>query len=89
MVFLFVTLVKVKKQFFNGMLNIGWRPTVAGKSQTVEVHIFNFDKDIYGETIQINFVKLNRRERKFENLEGLILQLKKDKIAILNILNAV
>ncbi|MGB1204859.1 MAG: bifunctional riboflavin kinase/FAD synthetase [Chitinophagales bacterium] len=78
--------VKVKEQFFNGMLNIGWRPTVSGKSETVEVHIFDFDADIYGETIQLNFVKLIRREQKFKNLEGLISQLKKDKIAALDIL---
>ena len=81
--------VKVKKQLFNGMLNIGWRPTVAGKSQTVEVHIFDFDADIYGETIQLDFVKLIRREQKFDNLEGLISQLKKDKIAALKVLKAV
>ncbi|MDO6425152.1 riboflavin kinase, partial [Saccharophagus degradans] len=39
-----------------GMLNIGNRPTVSGKDKTIEVHLFNFDLDIYGDSIKIEFL---------------------------------
>jgi riboflavin kinase/FMN adenylyltransferase len=61
-----------------GMMNIGTNPTVNGVSKSVEVHFFDFDQDIYGETFKIEFLKRLRDERKFENLEALKLQLKED-----------
>ncbi len=71
--------VEVRGHTYNGMLNIGNRPTVAGKDFSIEVHILNFNDDIYGETIQVNLVERIREERKFENLEMLENQLLKDK----------
>lgn len=62
-----------------GMLNIGINPTVDGNSESIEVHFFNFNKDIYNKTIQIDLLKRIRDEQKFESVEVLKRQLAKDK----------
>lgn len=62
-----------------GMMNIGMNPTVNGTKETIEVHFFDFQKDIYGETIQIDLLHRIRNEEKFESVEALKLQLAKDK----------
>jgi len=62
-------------EHFEGMLNIGTRPTVDGTNQTIEVNIFDFDKQIYGDDIRIKMVRLIRKENKFESLESLREQL--------------
>jgi len=63
---------------FSGMMNIGNRPTMNGLNQTIEVHIFDFDKDIYGKKLKVCFVKKIRKEKKFDSLPSLKSQLKKD-----------
>ena len=78
--------VSLKSGHYKGMLNIGVRPTVSGEQQTIEVHIFDFNESIYGDDITINFVKLIRKETKFENLEALKFQLANDKEAALLLL---
>ena len=66
---------------YSGMLNIGFRPTIKYlRIKTIEVHIFDFNKEIYAEIITIHFVKYLRSEQKFESLEALKMQLGKDKI---------
>jgi riboflavin kinase / FMN adenylyltransferase len=65
---------------FKGMLSIGHNPTLGNNPLTIEVNIFNFDKDIYGEKIIILFKSYLRGELKFENLDLLKEQLKKDQI---------
>jgi riboflavin kinase/FMN adenylyltransferase len=62
-----------------GMANIGKNPTVSGLEQKIEVHLFNFSKDIYNLEIEINFHHRIRDEIKFDSLEGLKKQLSKDK----------
>lgn len=64
---------------YQGMLNIGLRPTVDGRKQTIEVHIFDFDQDIYGQQINVQLVKRIRFEQKFASLELLQKQLSSDK----------
>jgi riboflavin kinase / FMN adenylyltransferase len=62
------------------MLNIGLRPTMTdGKEETMEVHIFEFSDDIYGETITIAFLGKLREEQKFTSAQQLIEQLHRDK----------
>lgn len=63
-----------------GMMNIGTNPTVAGKHETIEAHFFNFEKDIYGESIKIEFLARLRDEHKFESIALLKEQLKIDKL---------
>ena len=70
-----------------GMLNIGNRPTIDGKQQTIEVHFFDFDKNIYEETIQIELLKFIREEEKFDSMADLKNQLEKDEINIKKIIS--
>ncbi len=72
-----------------GMMNIGFRPTVSGKNQTIEIHFFNFDKNIYGQKIQVDVLHFLRQEQKFESIEDLKKQLKKDKENSLQYINGV
>lgn len=74
---------------FNGMMNIGNRPTLNnGENISLEVNIFDFNHNIYNETIEIEFISKIRDEIKFNNVTELIEQLKKDKIQVLNQLNS-
>ncbi len=73
--------ITVKDQKFKGMLNIGSRPTVNNNAdnRSIEVHIFDFESDIYGEAIELVFFKKLREEQKFLSIEALKDQLAKDK----------
>lgn len=63
-----------------GMLNIGYRPTLNnGEERSIEVHILDFDGDLYGKTIKVEFAYRLRDERTFDSLEELTEQLQKDK----------
>lgn len=59
----------------SGVANIGSRPTVAGIRQQLEVHIFDFDGDLYGQIIEVTLLKKLRTEKKFENIEQLTKQI--------------
>lgn len=69
----------VDGQTYKGMMSIGFRPTVNGKLRVTEVNIFDFNSEIYGQTIRITVMKYLRSEVKFDGLEALKLQLHKDK----------
>jgi len=71
--------VKLEEKEYRGMLNIGSRPTLKGKYQTIEVHIFNFNADIYDERIQISFHERIRKEVDFKDIDLLKKQLELDK----------
>ncbi len=71
--------VLLGNRILQGMGNIGVRPTIDHGDLTIEVNIFDFNEDIYGEKITIQFVDRLRDEKKFENLEALKAQLAKDK----------
>ena len=78
---------ELKINNLGGMMNIGVRPTVDGTTRVMEVNIFNFDQDIYGETLTITLKKYLRSEVKFNGLGALKTQLAKDKEAALIALN--
>ena len=63
-----------------GMMNIGKRPTVDGKHQTIEVHFFDFNQDLYEQTLTVELLYFLRDEHKFDSVEHLISQLQKDEI---------
>ena len=69
----------VEGETYKGMMSIGFRPTVNGKVRVTEVNIFDFVKEIYGQTIRITVKKYLRSEVKFDGLEALKEQLHKDK----------
>ncbi|MEQ8924724.1 MAG: bifunctional riboflavin kinase/FAD synthetase [Fulvivirga sp.] len=83
----YAVIVNIDHSQHKGMMNIGYRPTVNGKTKTIEVHIFDFDKDIYGESLKVSFKKMIREEKKFEDIESLKFQLELDKKIALTILN--
>jgi len=67
-------------QKYKGMLNIGYRPTFGNSRKSiVEVNIFNFEKDIYGDNLTVLFKKRLRNEKKFDSVDALIEQLEIDK----------
>jgi riboflavin kinase/FMN adenylyltransferase len=73
--------VYLEGERYKGMLNIGVRPTINNdKRRTIEVHIFDFNKDIYGKTLRLELNVFMREEAKFDGLDALIEQLKKDEI---------
>lgn len=63
---------------YNGIANIGLRPTINGKTAILEVNLFDFDQDIYGQTLQVEFVEKIRNEVKFESLFALQHQIEQD-----------
>jgi len=75
----YIVAIQLYGEQYYGICNIGFRPTLSISAHSIEVHIFDFDKDIYKELITINFIKRIRDEMKFDNLEQLKNQLHKDK----------
>ncbi len=71
----------------DGMINIGYRPTVNGTHRSIEVNIFGFDQEIYNQNISIEFIKLIRTEIKFKGIDALKSQLLMDKEKAMSILN--
>mgnify|MGYP001407620618 FL=1 len=65
---------------YTGMMNIGFNPTVKGKCQTIEAHLFDFNKDLYGRKVTIELLFFLREEQKFNSIEDLIIQLNLDKV---------
>lgn len=69
---------------YSGMMNIGRRPTLDnGDAVSLEVHIINFDADIYHQQVKVTFIRKIRDEKKFNSVEELIEQLKMDKEIVL------
>lgn len=68
-----------------GMLYIGNRPTVDGSKLAIEVNIFDFNKDIYGEDLKVNLISMIRGDAKFDNLEQLKSQMDADKLKAMKV----
>lgn len=78
--------VLIGDQIFHGMLNIGIRPTVSKEGiVSCEVHIFDFNQNIYNQTISIKLIARLRGERKFEDIRELREQLEKDKAEVIKL----
>ncbi|MGM5468976.1 bifunctional riboflavin kinase/FAD synthetase [Flavobacteriaceae bacterium LMO-SS05] len=69
----------IENTLFYGMMNIGTNPTVDGTKQSIEVHFFDFDQDLYDKRLKIELLERLRDERKFESLESLQSQLNNDR----------
>ena len=65
---------------YYGMMNIGYRPTIDGKTRTIEVHYFDLTKDLYNKKISVRLLTRLRDECKFDSMELLKAQLEKDKL---------
>jgi riboflavin kinase/FMN adenylyltransferase len=75
----YVVAAEIDEKTVYGMMNIGFNPTVHGKNRTIEVHFFDFDSDIYDSHIRVAILQRIRSEEKFESVELLTNQLKKDR----------
>ncbi|MGL4362296.1 MAG: bifunctional riboflavin kinase/FAD synthetase [Cellulosilyticaceae bacterium] len=74
----YATMVKVNKTEYMGVTNIGFNPTIGNSIKMIETHLFNFDKMIYGEQIEVCFYDYIRAEKKFESIEALKQQIQQD-----------
>ena len=74
--------MKIGFETFFGMGYIGSRPTVMGQTRNIEVNLFDFDTEIYNQTVQVEFYNFIRGDSKFEGLDELKAQIAKDKIAV-------
>ncbi len=77
----YIAEASIENDFYPAMVNIGWQPTLDGKKYRVEAHLLDFEKNIYGEILNLKFKKRLRDEKKFESTAYLQLQLQKDKKA--------
>jgi riboflavin kinase/FMN adenylyltransferase len=75
----YIIRTRINGDLYNGIMNIGFNPTVLGKHQTIEAHLFDFNENIYGEKIKIEFLYFLREEQKFKSVEELVTQLNIDK----------
>jgi len=74
----FLVKIQFQEKHYSGMMNIGNRPTIKGDHQTIEVHLFDFNQNIYGQKLKVSLLKKIRDEKKFDSLEALKIQLAKD-----------
>lgn len=79
--------VEVDQTAYAGMANAGVRPTIAGKTKTVEVNLFGFSGDLYGKTLSVHFFDRIRDEKKFDSLDHLARQINLDKEKALKLLS--
>lgn len=66
---------------YPSVTNVGVKPTIGTYNKNVETHIFNFDRELYGKEIRVEFIKKTRDERKFDSIQELSDQIKSDCIA--------
>jgi riboflavin kinase / FMN adenylyltransferase len=83
----YVVKVTFENESLYGMMNIGVRPTVDGLTQTVEVFLFNFEREIYNTHLTVTVLKFIRDEEKFESLDALKSQIQNDKTVALDFLS--
>ena len=84
----YATFVEIDRQTYPSMTYIGNRPTMHdNRPQSIETHIFNFDKNLYDKEIKLRFVDFVRDDKKFDNFEALKQQIEADQQTIIKILN--
>ena len=83
---IYAVTVEHESEKLKGMLYIGNRPTVDGSRLAIEVNLFDFNKEIYGETLKVNLIAAIRKDVKFDDLESLKKQMEVDKIMSLKVL---
>lgn len=67
----YITNTYIEGKMYNSVSNVGYNPTVGNDKRNIETHIFNFDGDLYGKEIKIEFLEFVRDEKKFESVEEL------------------
>jgi len=75
----YAVVARVHGVYYRGITNIGVRPTLGLHQLSIEVNLFDFNQDIYGQSIAVQFIEWLRNEMKFSDLDALKNQIKKDK----------
>lgn len=75
----YYTNVQWQDKIYKGITSVGNNPTVNGDKLTIETYILDFNNDLYGHNIKVYFIKKIRDEKKFNSIDDLVIQLKKDK----------
>lgn len=75
----YYTNVQWQGKIYKGITSVGNNPTVNGDKLTIETYILDFNNDLYGHNIKVYFIKKIRDEKKFNSIDDLLIQLKKDK----------
>lgn len=83
----YVVNAEIEGELISGMMNIGYNPTVDGTKRSIEIHFFDFEGDLYGQTIQVNIIQRIRDEHKFDSVEDLKKQLERDREISISILS--
>lgn len=78
----YATKVLIDGKYYSAMTNIGNNPTFNNDTVTVETHIFNLERDMYGKSVKIDFYKFVREEKKFDSFKQLMNQLDRDSLLI-------
>lgn len=74
----YATYAFIDNKKFDSITNVGFRPTFGNNKLLIETHVFNFNSDIYGKRIKVEFVERIRDEERFESVDALVAQIKKD-----------
>ncbi len=74
----YAVLTRLGDRRLPGVANLGTKPTFSGQSFAIEVHLFDFDEDLYGHSLRVEFVERLRDERRFESVQGLMEQMGRD-----------
>ena len=71
---------RIRGTSYHGVVNLGYRPTVSSATaeRVLEIYLLDFDRDIYGEDVEVRFVRYLRPEKKFENIDALVRQIERD-----------
>jgi riboflavin kinase / FMN adenylyltransferase len=80
--------IRIDSRLHDGVANVGRRPTFDGTTERLEVHVFDFVADIYGQMVNVEFVRFLRPEQKFNGLDALKAQIGQDAIAARSVLGA-
>ena len=72
----------------DGVASLGVRPTFGGRTRLLEVHLLDFDGDLYGQTLRVEFVRRQRGEKRFPSADALVAQMKRDKARARQILSS-
>ncbi len=84
----YVVRAKINGNIVHGMMNIGFNPTVDGRTRSKEIHFFDFEGDLYDKKIQVELLERIRDEVKFESVDALRAQLQRDKEISLEIISS-
>ncbi|OGO93550.1 MAG: riboflavin biosynthesis protein RibF [Coxiella sp. RIFCSPHIGHO2_12_FULL_42_15] len=74
----FVVRATLGGDVLNGVANVGIRPTFAGQRVLLEVHLFDFNRNIYGANLEVEFLHKLREEKRYDSFDALLQQIKKD-----------